>query len=343
MRQQLLIHIDSHSLCKTTDKILLAVSGGIDSMVMLDLFRKSGFNIGVAHCNFQLRDRDSEQDQFMVSKMCELIDVPFFTTRFDTQRYADEHGLSIQMAARQLRYEFFEAVSGKENFNVIATAHNLNDVFETLLLNLTKGTGFEGLTGIPVKTGKIIRPLLFADRKMIEAYAKANVIEWREDVSNSSDDYQRNFIRHRVVPALREINPNLEDTFRNTVERLCASSSITKKYLANFKSENVSHRGGEYHMNIDAIRREAFSAVILWELIKDYGFNFSQCKTIVTDHSPGRVFFSTEFELVVDREHYIIHTRDHKTFDDVMIDSVIPVVNNGSESLMMEERQFTAS
>jgi tRNA(Ile)-lysidine synthase len=334
-------HIDRYHLCKTTDKIVLAVSGGVDSMVMLDLFKKSSFNIGVAHCNFQLRGEEANQDEQLVKDTCTKLNIPWFTTRFETARYATEHGLSTQMAARNLRYDFFEEIARKENYQLIATAHNLNDVFETVLLNLTKGTGFEGLTGIPVMNGKIIRPLLFADRKMIEAYAHENKIVWREDASNSSDDYQRNFIRNKVVPSLREINPNLEATFRQTLERVRASSHITKKYIDDFKLKNVSAKGPESHISIVAIQHEPFAAVILWELVKDYGFNFNQCKDIVDDHAPGRKFLSADFELVVDREQYIIHSRLKGQIADVLIDTEHHVVNNGMGSLSIDKRNGT--
>lgn len=335
MQQQLLNHIALHSLCKTTDKILLAVSGGIDSMVMLDLFRKAGFMIGVAHCNFQLRGAEADQDEALVSEVCERSGIPVFTVRFNTSRYANEHNLSTQMAARKLRYDFFEQMALEKKYDVIATAHNLNDVFETVLLNLTKGTGFEGITGIPLRTDKIVRPLLFADRKIIEAYARGHEIVWREDASNISDDYQRNFIRNKIVPSLREINPNLENTFQHTLERLRASSAITRKYLEDFRAANSTISNEEIHIAIAAIAGETFPSVILWELIKDHGFNFSQCTDIVNDSSPGRRFISSDFELIVDREVYIIHRRKDSKTTEVLIEGTHHTVSNGCDHLLI--------
>jgi tRNA(Ile)-lysidine synthase len=336
VQQQFLNHIDQHSLCKTTDKILLAVSGGIDSMVMLDLFKKSGFTIGVVHCNFQLRGEDADGDEQLVHDACSRSGLPFYTRRFSTEQYAVDQGLSIQMAARQLRYDFFAGIIREQNYHVVATAHNLNDVFETTLLNLTKGTGIEGLTGIPVRNGKIIRPLLFADRKKIETYAHENAIRWREDSSNASNDYQRNFIRNKVIPSLREINPNLEGTFGQTLERILAASSLTKKYIDDFKTQHVSLIRGEFDIRMSAIRNEVFPAVILWELIKDFGFNFRQCKDIVADHSPGRKFISPDFDLTIDREYYIIHGRKDREIPEVLIAAAQAFAANGCEQLIID-------
>ena len=314
----------------------MAVSGGMDSMVMLDLFKKSGFNIGIAHCNFQLRGEDSDRDEQLVKNECGISGLPFHAKRFSTEQYASDQHVSIQMAARQLRYDFFAGIIRDHTYDVVATAHNLNDVFETTLLNLTKGTGIEGLTGIPVKNGKVIRPLLFAERKQIERYARENFITWREDASNATDDYQRNLIRNKVVPSLRMINPNLETTFEQTLERIHTSAFLSKKYIADFKARNVSVGRGECDIRIAAIRNEAFPAVILWELIKDFGFNFSQCRDVVEDHPSGRKFISPDFHLTVDREYYIIHGRKAQDIPEVSIASTQQFATNGLDQLTID-------
>lgn len=334
MIQQLLNHIDRHKLCKTTDKILLAVSGGIDSMVMLDIFLKAGFSIAVAHCNFQLRGKDADEDEQLVKDVCGNT-IPFFSKRFDTGSYAEANKLSIQMAARQLRYDFFESLMNENRFQFTATAHQLNDSIETTLLNFVKGSGIEGLAGIPIKINRIIRPLLFATRQMISDYAKENQIRWREDTSNASDDYQRNFLRNKIIPSLREINPALEETFRNTNERLQAAASWTKNLAADFLNYDDS---GRIVIHKKELNEATSSEVLLWEIVKDFDFNYEQCKEIIETHQPGKIFYSPGHVLTIDRETYIIQARQP---ENIFLQSEIHpkqvVTKNFNGSLFIQE------
>jgi tRNA(Ile)-lysidine synthase len=332
--QQLLNHTDRHKLCKTTDKILLAVSGGIDSMVMLDLFLKAGFSIAVAHCNFQLRGKDSDADEQLVKDVCGN-SVPFFSKRFETSSYAEANKLSIQMAARQLRYDFFESLMNEKGFLFTATAHQLNDSLETTLLNFVRGSGVEGMAGIPVKTNRIIRPLLFATRQMISDYASENKIVWREDASNASDDYQRNFLRNKIIPSLKEINPSLEETFRNTNERLQAAASWTKNLAADFLNYDEA---GRIIIHKKELKEVAASSVLLWEIIKDFDFNYEQCKEIIEVHQPGKIFYSSSHVLTVDRETYIIQARQSENFfSQCEIQPKQVVTKNFNGSLFIQE------
>ncbi|MCB0490581.1 MAG: tRNA lysidine(34) synthetase TilS, partial [Cyclobacteriaceae bacterium] len=212
-------YIERHQLCNKSQSVLLAVSGGLDSMVMLDLFQSAGFRIGVAHCNFQLRDIDSEQDEKFVEARCKSLNIPFYSKRFDTNNYAAEHKLSTQVAARNLRYAWFNQLCDEEGFECIATAHHANDNLETILLHLTRGTGISGVAGIPLRAGRVIRPLLGFTRDELLAYTVENKIEWREDRSNDTDDYDRNFIRHNILPQLRSLNPSLDESMLQTQER----------------------------------------------------------------------------------------------------------------------------
>jgi tRNA(Ile)-lysidine synthase len=165
--KQFLNHIDTYSLCTKGTRILLAVSGGLDSLVMLHLFKQAGFTFGVAHCNFQLRGEESDGDEQFVHDLCRDLKTPYYTKRFDTAAYCQHQGLSVQMGARKLRYSWFDELLNDERYEVLATAHHLNDSLETILLNWTKGTSLDGLTGIPVRNGNVIRPLLFATRETI--------------------------------------------------------------------------------------------------------------------------------------------------------------------------------
>ena len=333
MVEQLLNHIHRHELCKTTDKILLAVSGGIDSMVMLHLFRQAGFNVGVAHCNFQLRGDDSLADEALVAQVCAALGVPFYHKRFDTGAYAVATRLSIQMAARQLRYDFFDSLLKNHGYAYLATAHHLNDVLETTLLNLVKGTGMEGLQGVPVKNGHIIRPLLFATKEMLTAYAVLHRLQWREDVSNASEDYQRNFIRHQVIPRLKELNPGLENTYRSTNERITASVQFARHYIDGVAAEAITTSGGSISIRKKELEGTASPSVMLWELIKDRGFNFAQCQEIVTDHQPGKKFFSATHELFTDRGAYILQEKNHTHVADVTVEAQASLVSNGRGEL----------
>jgi tRNA(Ile)-lysidine synthase len=307
--EQLLNHINRYALCKTTDKILLAVSGGLDSMVMFHLLNKAGFSLAVAHCNFQLRGEASEADEALVRETCQTVGVPCFTKLFDTKRYGAVHGISVQMAARDLRYAFFRELCQEHGYHYVATAHHFNDSIETVLQNLVRGTGIDGITGISPKNQHIIRPLLFASRQMIHTYALENGITWREDSSNSGEEYQRNYIRHQLIPTLHQLNSNFEETFRATLERLQGAHEFNEKYIGSFHDNAVNITGGRTIIDMAKLQQLQFPAVMLWELLKDHGFNFDQCKQIVNLHQPGKLFFSPTHQLLVDRSHYIIEEK----------------------------------
>lgn len=209
-----------------TDRILAAVSGGVDSMTLLWLLLQANYKVAVAHCNFALRGAESDGDEHFVSDFAKKYNLPCFTRRFDTAAYASKNKLSIQMAARELRYQWFAQLADTQGFTKIAIAHNANDAVETFFLHLTRGTGLQGLTGMAAKQEKIVRPLLFATRPQIVAYAQSQRIVFREDSSNSSTKYTRNYIRHKVVPALQEINPAFLLTMQQNLAHLAQSNKI---------------------------------------------------------------------------------------------------------------------
>jgi tRNA(Ile)-lysidine synthase len=304
-------HIARHRLCKATDKILLAVSGGLDSMVMLHLFHTVGFSISVAHCNFQLRGEESESDERFVQDWCARLKVPIYCKQFDTNNYAWENGLSIQIAARELRYAWFDELLKAEKLDRLATAHHLNDSLETVLLNLSRGTGIEGLAGIPLENKYVIRPMLFASRAEIEAYAKTEGIGWREDSSNFTDDYQRNFLRHHVIPKLKEINPSLEHTFFNTLEKVRGGVELMNEGYRQLRSRFVIQKEGKTFIGKSAFQSFQYPASVLWEMVKSFGFNLEQCEEIIQSLSgqSGKRFLAPGHQLVIDRESLIISAR----------------------------------
>src|SRR5688572_16407375 len=272
MLEQFLNHIQQHALCQRNDKIMLAVSGGLDSVVMLHLFKEAGLSIGVAHCNFKLRGKESDDDEDFVQQTCQRLNVPVFTKRFDTQTYAWGNNLSIQMAARELRYSWFDFLLEENQYNFLATGHHFDDTMETILLIWTKGFSVEGLTGIPVKNKKIIRPILFATRAQVEKYAAEKGIQWREDQSNLTDDYQRNFIRHQVIPKLKELNPSLETTLHTGIEKLKSDIELLHFQVESWKRDFVSAEGEKV-----IIAKKGFDSFpqgvhLLWRCIKEYEF-----------------------------------------------------------------------
>jgi tRNA(Ile)-lysidine synthase len=304
--EQFLNHIHKHRLCSPQDRVLLAVSGGLDSMVMLDLFAKAGFNIGVAHCNFQLRGNDSDEDERFVGEKASALNLAFRTTRFATVDYASQHSLSIQMAARELRYKWFDELLNSEKYSYLATAHHANDAIETSLLSWTKGNAFN--SGIPVKNKRVIRPLLFATRAELEQYASEHQILWREDVSNATTDYERNFIRHRVLPLLKEINPSLEQTILRGWIKHAGQKELAEENFNRWKNEFITHRGHNLVIPKRAFNRYTNKASLLWHLIHHLGFHFDVCEQIVEalNRQPGKKFEGDGYELIVDRDAIIL-------------------------------------
>jgi len=312
MLDKLLNFISTQKLFQQDEKVLLAISGGIDSMVLAHLFQQTGFNYAIAHCNFQLRENESNEDQSLVDQLATKLQVPFFTTKFDTREYAKKHKISIQMAARDLRRAWFDELLANEGYHVIATGHHLNDSLETTIFNLAKGTGISGLKGITPKNKKYIRPLMFASREMIAEYAKSNQISWSEDRSNISTKYHRNLIRHNVIPELKKINPNLEETFSFSMAKIAASGRIYKNEISKQKTELLEQAGEGFKMDKAKLTSCSEPQIILFELLTDFGFNFQQATDIFLslDGQAGKCFHSEKFQLVIDRKSLFISPKE---------------------------------
>lgn len=300
--------IVSHGLCTDSDRVLLAVSGGMDSMVMLHLFLDAGYKVGVAHCNFQLRSQASDQDEALVETTCQKFHVPYYSQRLDTKNYAAEHRYSLQLAARKLRYDWFSRLRIAEGYDVVATAHHLGDNLETLLINLARGTGWHGLTGIPMKSNGIIRPMLNFTRQEIEAYANNNSVAWREDSTNASDDYDRNFIRHQVIPKLKELNPSLESTFSKTLVRLAGAGELMTLTLDRLRDQFCTASNEQITILKSMFESIDYKAVILWELVKIHGFNYPQCETVIREMAgqSGKKVYSATHQLIINRDTLVI-------------------------------------
>ncbi len=295
-------------LCRKTDRILVAVSGGKDSMALLHLFHTEGYAVEAAHVNFRLRGDDSEEDEKLAAGFCRRRGIPFHTRSFDTKAYAAERGWSTQMAARELRYAWFEELAAGRQLDRIATAHHLHDNLETLLLNFTKGTGPKGLTGIPVKTGKIIRPLLHASPDQILSYLKTNGITWREDLSNREDHYHRNRIRNRVIPLLKGINPGLEHTFEVNLERFLDLEAVFEESLKKFEASFVV-TPGETRIPLKVLHPAPGIALILEEFLKKYGFNRQDALLMLNVSETGKKVLSSSHTMIRERDYWRLITR----------------------------------
>jgi tRNA(Ile)-lysidine synthase len=311
MLDSLLRYIPSENLFLPEEKILLAVSGGLDSCIMADLFHKAGFVFAIAHCNFQLRGQESERDEQFVRQLAARYKVQIFVNHFETAAFARKHKLSIQMAARQLRYEWFDELLVNEGFDHLATAHHLDDQVETFLINLARGTGIAGLHGILPKQGKIIRPLLFATRAELEKYAREYRVPYVEDSSNQSLKYTRNRIRHKVIPQLEKINPSIRQAIKETIERVRDAESIYKVIVENEKNRLLARTDGGFKMSIVEIKKLSPRKTWLYELLADFGFSAAVVSDIdqSLDGQPGKTFHSMSHTLTRDREHLIISAR----------------------------------
>ena len=321
-------YIEKEKLFTKRDKILLAVSGGVDSMLMLDLFQKSNYAFAVAHGNFQLRGEESDGDEQFVKDICTLHQIPFYGNRFNTTNFSKKQGISIQMAARDLRHEWFQTLAKENNYQFIALAHHQDDHVETVLINLTRGTGIKGLHGILPKKGNLIRPLLFSNRKQIERYAKENNIAFREDSSNVSDKYIRNKIRHQVLPVLKEINPDLNQTFENNSKRFLAAEKLLAELVKEKWNAIAKEKGEAIHIDINVLKKRNDLSTFLYEALKLYGFNEDHILNICNalDAESGKVFYSPTHQLQKDRTILILEKIQKEKEKKVLIDAQVKTI-----------------
>jgi len=306
MQAKIQEHINENLSFLKNKKVLIAISGGIDSTVLAHIFHDLHFDITFAHCNFRLRGKESNKDEEFVKKLGIKLQAPTFSIQFDTEEYAAKHGISTQMAARDLRYTWFQQIVSENNIDYILTAHQKDDVIETFLINLTRGTGLDGLTGIPEINGNIVRPLLLFSRNEILIYATRNKLKWREDSSNSSIKYVRNKIRHKVVPFLKELNPNLLDTFSNTLENLKGSQQIIHDCIENVKEKTISTHGDNVHFDIKQLKKLNNPKVYLYELLHKYGFTEWDDVTDLLVAQSGKQVYSNSHRLLKDRDYLIL-------------------------------------
>lgn len=308
MIQRFINFIRDNHLFNQADTVLVGVSGGIDSVVLLDLLNKTGFSVAIAHCNFRLRGVESDDDERLVNDLAIKYDAPLFKTSFDTVAYAQENKISIEMAARDLRYQWFEMIRATHHFDCIAVAHHRDDQLETFFLNLTRGTGLTGLTGMRPANGKIVRPLLFASREEIEQYRNEYFLDFREDSSNQSLDYHRNKIRHTLLPVMETLNPSFREGLIRTMSYLEDISKICDRAIRQAWERVVLRKGNDYLISIAELKLLDPLPTYLFEFLKPYGFNSMVIGDIVSslDGISGKQFISQTHRLVRDRESLIL-------------------------------------
>lgn len=301
-------YIKKNALFTQRDKILLAVSGGKDSALMAQLFKLAGFKFSIAHCNFNLRGDESQRDEAFVKLLALTMDVPLYIAHFDTKSYAKANHLSTQMAARTLRYQWFEELRINHSYNFIALAHHQNDSIETLLLNLTRGTGISGMHGILPKRDHLVRPLLFLTRQNIEELVNGNHIDYVEDSSNLSDNYARNNIRLNVVPVLKEINPNLEETFAQNITRFAETEVVLQNVVAQTRENLCENRNSDIYLSIEKIKQLQPQKLLFFEILKPYQFTSAVVDEILLalDKQSGTSFYSPNFRVTINRKEIII-------------------------------------
>ena len=298
-------YVERHELFSHEDKILLTVSGGVDSMVMLSIFVRLGYNIGVAHCNFCLRGAESDEDTAMVERECEKLGIVCHCKRFDTEGEMARTGDSMEMTARRLRYEWFNELCRSEGYAVIAVAHHANDSIETFFINLLRGTGLRGLTGINRQYGKVVRPLLYATRKDILEYAVHNHIPYREDSSNRSTKYLRNKIRLGLLPMLQEINQRFTPLMRGNLYRLNDAQRFIDVAIDRIREVAVRNENGVDIINVGAIDEMYPREFVIYELLNStYGFKgdvVEELHRALKRGVTGRRFYSRDYVAYIDR------------------------------------------
>lgn len=298
------LNVDRHA------SFLLAISGGVDSMVMMHVFRQLGLHFSVAHMNFSLRGKESDLDQALVEDYCNEYQIKCLTKKVNTKNHAKKGRLSTQMAARELRYAWFEELVSKNGYDYLCTAHHLDDSYETAIYNFIKGTGITGVGGIAPKRDYIIRPMLFLTKTDILELAQINQLKWREDQSNMDDYYSRNYIRHHIIPAFKEVNPSAIHTFKDTSERLRGSKLLLERFISELASKAIEkiENGLLIRKFIFLEFHKAEQSLILSYVLDPYGFNYRQISEIISGmgNQSGKQFYSEKYVLLNDRETMIL-------------------------------------
>lgn len=287
-------------------RVLVACSGGLDSMVLTHLLHGMQLDMGLAHCNFGLRGMESDDDATFVEAIAEKLDVPVYIQRFETKQFAKDRGISTQMAARELRYAWFEEIRTDFKYDHVVTAHHLDDSLETVFINLSRGTGLRGLLGVPERNEAVVRPLLPFTRDALFQFAKAEAIHWREDSSNSEKTYLRNQVRHEVVPPFKELHEQWDANFRSTLKHLKDSHNLLEDYMALVMKLVVEEQDQGYAIRIEKLKELPHYDALLYELLHDFGFTAWEDVSQLLEAQSGKQILSKTHRLIKDRDHILL-------------------------------------
>jgi len=292
--------VEKHQLFTTNDKLLLAFSGGIDSVVLAHLLLNNNYRFELAHCNFQLRGDESNQDEQFAYHFANQNQLIIHCQKFDTKLYAQHNNITIQEAARILRYQYFDNIATQHKCSFILTAHHLDDNIETVFLNIIRGTGLKGLCGIPIQNQQVVRPLLFATREQIKQYALKHSLSWREDSSNQTDKYTRNYLRHHVLPKLQEIQPDIHNILNKNIQNFTTSYQLLEE-LVNEKMQSFVHKNEQtLSILIDDLKKISQAKLLLYHYLQPYGFNLSQIEQILyKNHQNGKYFTTNQYKAYI--------------------------------------------
>jgi len=344
MLQKFKQHLHQNFPFLEDSKLLIAISGGIDSVVLAHLCSQLNLNFSLCHCNFNLRGQESDDDEAFVTSLAKTLKTLVYTTSFETEKYATKNKVSIQVAARDLRYTWFYKLLDANQYDYVLTAHNTNDNLETFIINLTRGSGLEGFTGIPPVNQKSVRPLLAFSRDDITLFAIKNGIVWREDRSNASIKYVRNKVRHKVIPILKELNPHVLESFQNTIEYLNESQSIINDAVKNITAKVVSYENDVLKISCKEIEKLSNKKAYLYQLLQAYGFTAWNDIVDLISAQPGKQVFSDTHRLLKDRNFLILTTinKSQSIKGPILIDQKVSKITNPIKLTIQNTDDYTS-
>jgi len=344
--------IEKENLFQKDDTLLLAVSGGVDSVALCELCNQAGFRFVIAHCNFRLRDKESERDEDFVNELAERYGVDFQIKKFATSEYAAANKLSIQEAARKLRYDWFEELTlrlpGIANSTIakwILTAHHGDDNIETILLNFFRGTGIQGLRGILPRQGKIVRPLLLFRKDELKQFAADHHLTWVEDSSNQSDKYSRNYFRNSIIPHILTIYPEVEQNLLSNQLRFRDIEILYRQSVDRHKENLLEVKGNEIHIPILKLKKALPVITIIYEIIKDYGFASGHVQEVIKlmESETGKYIQSSTHQIIKNRKWLIIAPKASKQAANIVIDQTDSLILFEAGKLHVEILQATST
>jgi tRNA(Ile)-lysidine synthase len=329
-------YIQENQLFSKDDKLLLAMSGGQDSVFLFHLLLQSSHKFSVAHCNFQLRGAESDLDEQFVKNLCKQHEIECHIKLFDTKSEAKKLKLGTQEIARKLRYDWFEELRIKENYRYVLTAHHLSDNTETMLINMMRSTGISGLHGIQIKKGYLVRPLLYINRSEIFAYIKSQKIDFRHDKSNDSDNYLRNKIRHHIIPEFETIEPKIDEIFYKVSSHISEYEILAENLLNNLWEYNISCNNGAINIPDSIFKNIAQPGILLYYCLKKYGFNAASLKPFEKIDSIvlGAVIYSSEWQITRERNGFDLRKKES-------VDAFFQIINSLQDIAIFKEVEIT--